>query len=342
MSSPHDDVDRPGGPRRWGLAFAAIWLFYLLSPLAAAWDERDSWQGWLGIVGHPALRGGLPGDLRRPCAGGAPGRRSPLRSAVRAGLGLVLLEIALGVVMCVAIGQEGTAAAVYVAVTCVMCLQTRWAWLVAVTVGLAAYAATIVVPGWHRDAGILFGTLVATLAVWGISPGDQPQHRGAAGPRGERPARARRRAQPLRPRPARHPRPLADRDHGQGRARQPPDRRRPGARPGRARRPRAALARRAGRRTPCRRRLPRADPARRARPGPDGAVGRRDRGRPAQLHRRRADRPARAVRLDGPRGDHQRDPPQRRAHAAPCCSASTRSRSATTGAGPRRPAPGTG
>ena len=25
------------------------------------------------------------------------------------------------------------------------------------------------VPGWHRDEGILFGTLVATLAVWGIS-----------------------------------------------------------------------------------------------------------------------------------------------------------------------------
>ena len=25
------------------------------------------------------------------------------------------------------------------------------------------------VPGWHRDEGILFGTLVATLAIWGIS-----------------------------------------------------------------------------------------------------------------------------------------------------------------------------
>ena len=62
--------------------------------------------------------------------------------------------------------------------------------------------------------------------------------------------------------------------------------------------------------------LPRADPARRAGPGPDGAAGRRDRGRAAELHRRRARRAARAVRLDRPRGRHQRDPALRRAHAA--------------------------
>ena len=42
----------------------------------------------------------------------------------------------------------------------------------------------------------------------------------------------------------------------------------------------------------------------------------RDPGRPAEHHRRRADRPARAVRLDGPRGGHQRDPALR--HARTC------------------------
>jgi two-component system sensor histidine kinase DesK len=93
--------------------------------------------------------------------------RTPTSSLV--GASLVLVEVALGVVMCVLIGQAGTAAAVYVAVTCVICLQTRWAWLASLAVALATYSATIVVPGWHRDEGILFGTLVATLAVWGIS-----------------------------------------------------------------------------------------------------------------------------------------------------------------------------
>ena len=162
------DADRPTGPRRWGLAFAAIWLFYLLSPLAAAWDQRDSWHGWVGIAAtllFAAVYLAIFVTMRWRRTG------SPFAAPVGRpmGVGLVLLEIALGVLMCVAIGQEGTAAAVYIAVTCVMCLQTRWAWLVAVTVGLTAYAATIWVPGWHKDPGILFGTLVATLAVWGIS-----------------------------------------------------------------------------------------------------------------------------------------------------------------------------
>jgi two-component system sensor histidine kinase DesK len=45
----------------------------------------------------------------------------------------------------------------------------KWAWLASVTVAAATYAATVWVPGWHRDEGIVFGTLVATLAIWGIS-----------------------------------------------------------------------------------------------------------------------------------------------------------------------------
>jgi two-component system sensor histidine kinase DesK len=96
---------------------------------------------------------------------------SPFRAPLGApqGVAVVLGLVALGVVMCVSIGQEGTAAAVYIAVACVMCLPSRWAWLVSVAVALTTYAATLLVPGWHRDPGILFGTLVATLAIWGIT-----------------------------------------------------------------------------------------------------------------------------------------------------------------------------
>jgi two-component system sensor histidine kinase DesK len=50
-----------------------------------------------------------------------------------------------------------------------MCLQTRWSWVASVAVAATTYAATLWLPGWHRDEGILFGTLVATLAIWGIS-----------------------------------------------------------------------------------------------------------------------------------------------------------------------------
>ena len=44
------DPDQPYGPRRWGAVFALIWLFYLLNPLEAGWEKRDTAAGWVGIV----------------------------------------------------------------------------------------------------------------------------------------------------------------------------------------------------------------------------------------------------------------------------------------------------
>ena len=165
-STPTDE-GRTSGARRWGLMFAAIWLFYLLSPLSAAWDRHDL-RGWIGIVAtllfaaiylsiFMAMRWRRMGAPFRP----------PLHPTQ--GVAVVLALVALAVVMCATIGQKGDAAAVYIAVTCVMCLRTRWAWLASLVVALSAYAATVWIPDWHRDEGILFGTLVATLAIWGIS-----------------------------------------------------------------------------------------------------------------------------------------------------------------------------
>ena len=168
MSTTPADAEHRTGPRRWGLAFAGIWLFYLLSPLSAAWAKRDQPMAWIGILATLAFAGiymavFLTMRWRRTFAP----FRAPL--AVSQGIGVVGVMVALGVIMCVTIGQEGTTAAVYIAVVCVMCLHTRWAWTVAVAVAVTTYLATLWVPGWHRDDGILFGTLVATLAIWGIT-----------------------------------------------------------------------------------------------------------------------------------------------------------------------------
>jgi two-component system sensor histidine kinase DesK len=147
--------------------FAGIWLFYLLSPLSAAWDRQDL-RGWVGVVATLAFAAiYLTVFLRMRWRRTGSPFRAPMRPAQ--GLAVVALEIALAVLMCVTIGQKGDAAAVYIAVICVMCLQTRWAWLASLVVALSTYAATVWVPDWHRDEGILFGTLVATLAIWGIS-----------------------------------------------------------------------------------------------------------------------------------------------------------------------------
>ncbi|RNL63793.1 sensor histidine kinase [Nocardioides marmoriginsengisoli] len=169
MTSNRIDVDSPGGPRRWGAVMALVWLFYLLNPLEAGWEQRDTVSGWVGIVATVAFAGVYAAAflmlrLNRP--EGAPFRISP-NPAV--GILALAVEVVLGAVICAAVGQSGTATAVYLAVTSMICLTSGWAWLVTVLIAATTYAATLVVDGWHQDRGILFGILAAGLAIWGIS-----------------------------------------------------------------------------------------------------------------------------------------------------------------------------
>ncbi|MGY2874318.1 two-component system, NarL family, sensor histidine kinase DesK [Marmoricola sp. URHA0025 HA25] len=162
-------VDPGEGPRRWGGIFAAIWLFYLLNPLEAGWEKRDTAAGWVGIVATVLFAGIYLGAFlllrfRRPI--GTPFRATPTTAA---GVAAIAVEIALAVVICLAVGQKGSATAVYIAVLSMICLNARWAWLVTLVVAAAAYGSTVVLPGWEEDRGLLFGILVAGLAIWGIS-----------------------------------------------------------------------------------------------------------------------------------------------------------------------------
>jgi two-component system sensor histidine kinase DesK len=149
--------------------FALVWLFYLLNPLEAAWAKRDSVSGWIGVVGtvlFALVYATAFMMLRWNRPEGTPFRVSPNRAL---GATVVAVEVALGVVVCAAIGQPGTATAVYVAVVTMICLPPVLAWPVVLVVAGTTYGATVVVEGWTRDTGILFGTLVAGLAIWGIS-----------------------------------------------------------------------------------------------------------------------------------------------------------------------------
>jgi len=163
------DVDPREGPRRWGGLFAAVWLFYLLNPLEAAWEKRDTAAGWIGMVATVVFAAIYLGAFlllrfRRPV--GTPFRATPTTAA---GVAAIAVEVSLAVVICLAVGQKGTATAVYIAVLSMICLASRWAWLVTLVVAGTTYGATLVVPGWEQDRGLLFGILVAGLAIWGIS-----------------------------------------------------------------------------------------------------------------------------------------------------------------------------
>jgi len=156
------------GPRRWGVFFAGIWLLYLGAPLEEGWHHRDQVSGWVGMVAVVVFGlvylGTFVALRFRP--DGAPFR--PMQSRPLAIL-VLAVQTALGVTMCLAIGQQGSAASVYIGVLCVMCLGVRWGWLFGAATAVATYVASITVPGWDENRGLLFGTLVATLAIWGIS-----------------------------------------------------------------------------------------------------------------------------------------------------------------------------
>ena len=75
----------------------------------------------------------------------------------------------IAIVVCLALGQPGTATAVYL---CVLCAMT-----VAEVLGAADGAAgrgrrstppASSVPGWTQDPGLLLSMLAATIAVWGV------------------------------------------------------------------------------------------------------------------------------------------------------------------------------
>jgi two-component system sensor histidine kinase DesK len=142
-------------------------LFFLFNPLEEAWKHRDSTSGWVGIVATIAF--GVVYStafllLRRPMVSRFHGARGS-----RIGVLAIALEAALSVVVCVAIGQAGTATTVYIAVTCMLSLNFRWAWGMTALVAATTYAATLLVHGWHQDLGIVFAILVAALAIWGIA-----------------------------------------------------------------------------------------------------------------------------------------------------------------------------
>ena len=154
--------ERPG---RFGLFFIGIWTLFLLQPLSAGWDRRDTVSGWVGIVTTLAFAAAYLTVFAR--------RRIALREGephTELVPGLVAIGgcAVLAVVVCLAVGQPGTATAVYLCVLCAMTLPQWWSLPTALLTAAVFYAAGFLVPGWTHDAGLLLSMLAATVAVWGV------------------------------------------------------------------------------------------------------------------------------------------------------------------------------
>lgn len=156
---------RDGRPGRFGVLFAAVWLIFLADPVQAAWDEMPTLAGWIGLGATAAFAVtylAVFSWLRR--------RRMRLQTDVEPARAVTVVGIlvALAVLMCLAVGQPGTAASVYIAVVAVMYLPTRAAVVVTLVLALGVDVASLLVPGWERALGLSFAICTAAFAMWGV------------------------------------------------------------------------------------------------------------------------------------------------------------------------------
>ncbi|RLV49418.1 sensor histidine kinase [Nocardioides mangrovicus] len=154
------------GPGRIGTFWIAVWTFFLVEPLSAAWDRRDTVAGWAGIVLTIAFGVWYVAFFGYQRRNGF-ARKTFHLQAPKAAAGIAL-ALVLAVADCIAIGQDGTATAVYLCVLFVMALPTPLSVVLALVNAAAWYAAGSVVPGWNLDNSLLLSMLTASAAVFGI------------------------------------------------------------------------------------------------------------------------------------------------------------------------------
>jgi len=151
--------------RRWGIGFAAIWLFFLADPLIAAWNTRDTVAGVVGgvvTVVFGAFYMSIWVRLRRDRNDFA----GPPSTASSATYLVVLL--ALSGVMIATLGQAGTASLVYCAVAAVMIFPLRVAGVLVLAVAGLVLLLGRLNPEWSSPVSLLFSVFAASLAVFGI------------------------------------------------------------------------------------------------------------------------------------------------------------------------------
>ncbi len=160
---------RDGRAGRVGVLFAAIWLVFLATPYQVAWQRASSGPDrWAGVVGLLALTAFAACYLA--AFAWVRARRQRLELTVPAPWAALVLGALVGlmVIMCLALGQVGTAGTVYVAVTAVMLLPTRQALVAVLALAAANEVTARVVTGWTEQAGLTFAACTAGFAMWGV------------------------------------------------------------------------------------------------------------------------------------------------------------------------------
>jgi two-component system sensor histidine kinase DesK len=160
---PGTDIHVPLG--RLGPWMAAIWLVFLIQPLSEAWSRLPSVRGFAGLVLTVVFGASylwIWVVLRRDRA------RLVLRPDWRISAGWLTALGALAVGMVATVGQAGTAASVYWAVSAVMVCPTVLAAVLVVADAALVVLLGQTVHGWTGAGWLAFSTVAASIAVWGI------------------------------------------------------------------------------------------------------------------------------------------------------------------------------
>ncbi|NHN57425.1 sensor histidine kinase [Calidifontibacter sp. DB0510] len=150
-----------------GLFWSSIWLFWLIQPFADAWRNPDPFTSTVGMAAvlafalvycwHFLHRSAIFSDHART-------QVAHWRSA--ANLGRYALLVALAVLCIVTIGQSGTTAAIFTAISGMWTFPLRVAVCLSAVYGVLYAVSWSKVPGWHADPGSLVGLGFATVAVF--------------------------------------------------------------------------------------------------------------------------------------------------------------------------------
>lgn len=154
----------PPNLNRVGPLFAGIWLFFLLNPLLEGWDHRDEVSGVVGIVATVAFAATYMSLWVRARADRARLIESP---PLRFSAPYLAVLVLLGAVMVATLGEPGTAAIVYVAVSVVMVTPFRVAAPLVVSMVLGSLALGAV-EDWGSQVSLAFGVMAASVAIFGM------------------------------------------------------------------------------------------------------------------------------------------------------------------------------
>lgn len=159
----------PGRPalaavgRLRALAFAGVWLIYLIQPMTDAVRQRSGWSV-VAVVALLAFAGlFLAGALMARLA-----RREGGPAVVRMAI-LLLGMVLLLVFAAPASGSSVTGGSIYIAVLAVMALPGRASLAVALLLAVGSEVIPRIVPGWRSDNFFAFQILIACVAAWGVT-----------------------------------------------------------------------------------------------------------------------------------------------------------------------------